>query len=308
MKFIINRHLTVLLAGCVFQSVATAADVVPLTFINSLPFATVKIGATASRLMIDSGGSLGISIPEQTIRDAGSVQLLEQTTKFRDLGGQVYEVQNLVARQVTVGKTELGPVEGRIHVQWGGAPEGQDAALTKARQAGAIDLAAFGKRSVMFDYRRGSLSVYEPGEGPQAGQPGWQELRLESGRIGPHITLTVNGKPLRFVLDTGAQINLVNAKRLAAAATDSTCQTAPAGSQSCDPGELGTVQDGNGRSPGKLTAQRIDLNGAPFDGILGAPFFQSRQVLFDLTGNRLLIAPADVEDTAISAIRVKSEK
>jgi len=296
MKFIVHRRLATLLAGCMLHSMATAADVVPLTFINSLPFATVKIGATASQLMIDSGGSLGISIPEQTIKDAGSVQLLEQTTKFRDLGGQVYEVQKLVARRVTVGKTELGPVEGRVHVQWGGAPEGQNAALTKARQAGAIDLAAFGKRPVMFDYRLGSLSVFEPGEGPQAGRQGWQDLRLESGRIGPNITLIVNGKPLRFVLDTGAQINLVNAKSLAAVAAGPACQAAPAGSQPCDRGELGTVQDGNGRSLGKLTAQRIDLHGAPFDGILGAPFFQSHKVLFDLAGSRLLIAPADAKD------------
>jgi len=296
MKFIAHRRLAALLAGCVLHSVATAADVVPLTFINALPFATVKIGATQSQLMIDSGGSLGISIPEQTIKNAGSVQLLEQTTKFRDLGGQVYEVQNLVARQVTVGKTELGPVEGRVHVQWGGAPEGQDAALTKARQAGAIDLAAFRKRAVMFDYRLGSMTVYEPGEGLQTGQPGWQDLRLESGRIGPNITLIVNGKPLRFVLDTGAQLNLVNATSLAALVPEGACQPAPAGSAPCDPGELGTVQDGSGRSLGKLTAQRIDLNGAPFDGILGAPFFQGHKVLFDLTGNRLLIAPADPKD------------
>ncbi|MDN4036090.1 hypothetical protein [Massilia sp. YIM B02443] len=103
----------------------------------------------------------------------------------------------------------------------------------------------------------------------------------------------MNGKPLRFVLDTGAQINLVNASSLAAVATETACQAAPAESQPCDPGELGTVQDGNGRSLGKLTAQRIDLHGAPFDGILGAPFFQSHTVLFDLAGNRLLIAPAD---------------
>ena len=136
MKFIVNRRPAALLAGCALHSAATAADVAPLTFINLLPFITVKIGATASPLLIDSGGSLA----------------------FRLL------------------------------------------------------------------------------------------------------------------------------------ATDSACQTAPAGSHTCDPGELGTVQDGNGESLGKLTAQRIDLNGAPFDGILGAPFFQSRKVLFDLAGNRLLMS------------------
>jgi hypothetical protein len=285
MRPLVHRRITLLLAGCFLHSVAIAADVVPLTFINGLPFATVKIGATASQLMIDSGGSLGISIPDKTISESGSITLLAQKTKFRDLGGQVYEVQNLVAKQVAVGTTQLDPVEGRVHVQWGGALEGPDAALTRARQAGAIGLAAFGQRPVMFDYRSATLSVFEPGEGPQAGQRGWHELRLESKKIGPSITLVVNGKPLQFVLDTGAQINLVNPKSLAPASTASTCP-------SCDPRELGAVQDGSGRPLGSLKAERIDLKGAPFDGILGAPFFQSHKVLFDLAGKRLLISTA----------------
>jgi hypothetical protein len=181
MKFLVCSRTAVLVAGAFLHLTASAADVVPLTFINGLPFATVKIGATASRLMIDSGGSLSISIPEKTVRESGSVRLLDQKTKFRDLKGQVYEVQNFVAERVAVGTTELGPIDGRIHVQWGGAPEGPEAELTQARQAGAIGLAAFGKRPVMFDYQLAKLSVYEPGERPEAAQQGWQALRLESG-------------------------------------------------------------------------------------------------------------------------------
>jgi len=285
----------VLLAGAILHLTASATDVVPLTFVNGLPFATVKIGEVASRLMIDSGGSLIISIPEKTIKESGAIRLLEQKTKFRDLKGQVYEVQNFVADQVTLGATKLGPINGQVHVQWGGAPEGPEAALTKARQAGAIGLAAFGKRPVMFDYQLATLSVYEPGERPQVGQQGWQALRLESGKIGPNVTLIVNGKPLKFVLDTGAQLNLVNSKSLAPAAAGSLCQPAPKVSNNCDPRELGAVQDSSGQSLGALRAERIDLKGAPFDGILGAPFFQSHKVLFDLAANRLLISPFEAK-------------
>ena len=297
MKLIVCSRAAVLAAGAVLYAAASAADVVPLTFITGLPFATVKIGAVASRLMIDSGGSLGISIPEKTIRASGSVRLLDQKTRFRDLNGHVYEVQNFVANQVTFGTTELGPIEGQVHVQWGGAPEGPDAELTKARQAGAIGLAAFGKRPVMFDFRSATLSVYEPGEGPQAGQQGWQTLRLESGKIGPNVTLIVNGKPLKFVLDTGAQVNLVNGKSLAPATTESSCSSARSDTDTCDPRELGAVQDSSGQSLGKLKAERTDLNGAPFDGILGAPFFRSHKVLFDLAAHRLSISPVDLKDS-----------
>jgi len=291
MNLLACSRTVVLLAGAILHLTASAADVVPLTFVNGLPFATVRIGAVASQLMIDSGGSLSISIPEKTIKESGAVRLLEQKTKFRDLKGQVYEVQNFVADQVTLGATKLGPINGQVHVQWGGAPEGPEAELTKARQAGAIGLAAFGKRPVMFDYQFATLSVYEPGERPQAGQQGWQALRLESGKIGPNVTLIVNGKPLKFVLDTGAQVNLVNNKSLVPVATESLCQPAAKGANNCDPRELGAVQDSSGQSLGTLRAERIDLNGAPFDGILGAPFFQSHKVLFDLAADRLLISP-----------------
>lgn len=296
MKFIVSGRAAVFLAAAGLHVAASAADVVPLTFINGLPFVTVKIGAVASELMIDSGGSLGISVPEKTIKEAGSVKLLEQKTKFKDLEGKVYEVQNFVANDVTLGTTELGPVEGRVHVQWGGAPEGAEAELTKARQAGAIGLAAFGKRAVMFDYRLKTLSVYEPGKRPQAGQQGWQALRLESGKIGPNVILVVNGKSLEFVLDTGAQVNLVNEKSLAPHDMEPSCQSASTNINSCDPHELGVVQDSSGASLGKLKAERTDLNGAPFDGILGAPFFQTHRVLFDLAEHRLLISAAEAKD------------
>lgn len=293
MKHPVASCCAILLAAAVLHGAARAADVVPITFVNQLPFVTVTVGATTSRLMIDSGGPLGMSIPETTASKAGTVTLLDQKSKFRDLQGQVYEVRNLIANQVVVGATRLGPVEGRVHVQWGGAPEGPDAELTRARQAGAIGLAAFGKRPVMFDYRLGTLTLYEQSEGPQAGRQGWQELPLEYGKEGPRITLTVNGKPLRFVLDTGAQVNLVNTQSLGPVGATSPCQEKPAENRHCDPRALGQVQDSHGRSLGPLAAERIALSGAPFDGILGAPFFQRYRVLFDLSARRLLIAPAD---------------
>lgn len=73
-------------------------------------------------------------------------------------------------------------------------------------------------------------------------------------------------------------MNLVNGKSLAPVAAEALCQPAPIGANNCDPQELGAVQDSNGQSLGTLRAERIDLNRAPFDGILGAPFFsRSRQ-------------------------------
>lgn len=234
-----SRTLIFLICAAM-TSAASAADVVTMTFINGLPFVKVTVGAASSSLMVDSGGSLGISIPETTVKKSGSVTLLDKTTKFRDLKGQTFEVQNFVAKQVVVGNTDLDSVQGRIHVLWGGAPEGPDAELTKARQAGAIGLEAFGNRPVMFDYRRGELTIYSQGEGPQVGQQGWQALHLDYGREGPSVSLNVNGKPLKFVLDTGAPINLVNGDSLINGSAKSRC-SANASTSDCDPRDLGRV-------------------------------------------------------------------
>jgi len=295
-KHLVGNRAVIFIIGVALNVAAQASDAVPLTFIDGIPFVTVTVGATSSRMMIDTGGSLGISIPEITADKSGSVRLLNETTKFRDLKGDVYEVKNLVAEKVGVGNTNLGSVKGRIHVRWGG--ESPDAELSKARQAGAIDLVAFGNRPVMFDYRDSKLAIYAPGEPRPSGQQSWQALRLEFGKEGPNVSLVVHGKPLKFVLDTGATVNLVNPGSLIAAGAQPQC--AETGhDKNCDPRELGTVLDENGRAVGKLSAERIDLNGAPFDGILGAPFFQSYSVLFDYSSDLLLISPFDANGTTL---------
>lgn len=282
-----KRGAAFIVAAILHTAAAAAApDVVPLTFINDIPFVAVAVGAAPTRLMIDSGGSLGMSIPVTTVARAGSVTLLDHKTKFRDLGGQVFEVQDFVAERVVVGATRLDKINGRIHTQWGGAPEGPEAELTKARQAGAIGLEAFGNRPLMFDYQRRTLTIFEPGEGPQTTESGWQTLRLDYGKEGPSVTLQVGGKPLKFVLDTGARVNLVNPGALVSVSTAPACD-------GCDPRLLPEVRDANGRALGAMKAERVRLDGAPFDGLLGAPFFADRRVIFDLSAHRLLIAPAD---------------
>lgn len=281
------------LAGVSGHVAALAEDVVPLTFIGDIPFVTVKVGAASSRMMIDSGGALGISLTQATVDKAGSVTVLPQKTRFSDVNGALYEVPNLLARGIVVGATQLAAVDGRLHVLWGGAPPGSPDELTKARHDGAIGLAAFGPRALMFDYRRAAMTIYAPGEPPQAVQQGWHTLRLDYGKEGPNVTLVVGGKPLKFVLDTGAQVNIVNTDSLAPGSAQAPCGNPAVAT--CDPRELGPVRDSSGRLLGSMSAERGTLAGAPFDGLLGAPFFQRYRVLFDLPGKRLLIAPHDAK-------------
>lgn len=280
-----------MLASLAYPTGAAEQDSIPLHFINGLPFVAVTVGTVHSEMMLDSGGSLGVSIPESTVLGSGSVTVISEKAKFSDIRGKVYEVPMLVAKDVVVGHTLLPPVKGRIHVQWGGTPEGPEAALTRAREAGAIGLAAFGDRPVMFDYAHGTMTIYAPGKGPQPGDANWQTLHLVFGKEGPYVMLSVAGKPLKFVLDTGSPYTLIKPDSLPAVVSGR-CATEVAAND-CDPGLLSDVRDDSGHQLGILHAQPVALGGAPFDGLLGAPFFSYRRVVFDLAKHRLLITAQD---------------
>ncbi|MGW8394950.1 hypothetical protein [Pseudoduganella sp. HUAS MS19] len=267
------RILSIFIFAAAASQHATAADVVPLEFVNGIPFLNVSVGATSSRMMFDSGGRLGISVAAETIAKAGSVQLLDERKKFKDLYGNSYETPRLIVQRVVVGSTMLAPVQGQVHVQWGGAPEGPEAELTKARAGGAIGLEAFANFPLMFDYKQRTMSILDASEVVELRQPKWRALDLKYGSEGPLVMLAVDGKQLKFVLDTGAQMNII---KFGAA-----CNT----TQACE------LRDMSGALNLSMKIQRVKLDGAPFDGILGAPFFRSHRVVFDVKGGKLYVAP-----------------
>lgn len=263
---------TFLFAAAFSQHAIAAPDVIPLEFVNGIPFLNVTIGAASSRMMFDSGGRLGISIPAATIGQAGSVKVLEEKKKFQDLQGKVYEVPKLVADKIIVGTTLLAPVAGQVHVQWGGAPEGPDAELTRARAGGAIGLEAFANFPLMFDYRQHTLSILDAEQLRELGAPKWHALDLQYDGAGPVIVMVAEGKQLKFVLDTGAQVNIV--KRGLA----------------CDTNQACPLRDISGTLNLDMKIHRANMDGAPFDGILGAPFFRDHRVVFNLKAGKLYIA------------------
>lgn len=267
-----------ILAAAASADAAAAPAVVPLEFIRGLPFIDVTIGAAQARMMFDSGGALGLSVAEPTIAKAGSVKLLEKTYRFMDLNGKVYEVPELEAGEVAVGAARLGTVKGRVHTKWGGGDsEGPEAELTRARESGAIGLDAFAGRPLLFDYKQLTMSIYEPGEAPELDRSQWRSLQLGYGGEGPYVTLQARGKTLKFVLDTGTPVNLVDVNAF-------NCGQ-------CDRPLLGDLRDAGGQPLLVQDAERIDLGGAPFDGILGAPFFRSYRIVFDLAHRQLHISP-----------------
>lgn len=261
-----------ILAAAVCRHAAAAPDAVPLQLINGIPFVNISVGAAQARVMFDSGGRLGISLPAQTVERSGSVQVLDEKKKFQDLQGKVYEVPRILAAKVVIGSTLLAPVKGQLHTQWGGAPEGPEAELTRARAGGAIGLEAFANFPLLFDYQRRTMSILDAGELARLGLPQWRALDLQYGDEGPLLILAVEGKQLRFVLDTGAQVNLIK-EGLA-----------------CDTNQACELRDASGTLNLATKVYRTRMDGAPFDGILGAPFFLGHRVVFDVKGKKLYVA------------------
>lgn len=251
-------------------------DRIPLEFTSGIPFVQVTVGAAApERMMFDSGGMIGISVPQPTIERSGSVKVLEEKERFSDLQGQVHEVSKLVAQDVFVGKTRFPAVDGQVDTHWGG--ENNDAKLAEALQGGVIGLDMFAARPLMLDYKRRTMSIYAAGQESSADWKNWRSLPLGYGKDGPYLTLRVAGKPKKFVLDTGAQVNLIDAGKFQCASQ-------------CPRPRLSALADTGGKALLKQDAELVDLAGAPFDGILGAPFFRSYRAVFDVAGGKLHIA------------------
>lgn len=251
-------------------------DTIPLEFVGGIPFIQVTVGAAPpERMMFDSGGMIGISVPQSTIARSGSVKVLDEKERFADLQGQVHEVSKLVAQDVVVGKTRFAAIDGRVDTHWGG--ESDDAKLAEALQGGVIGLEPFVTRPLMFDYRRRTMSIYAAGQDSTADWKKWHSLPLSYDQDGPHVTIRVAGKPRKFVLDTGAQVNLIDAAKFKC-------------TSKCPRPRLASLADAGGKPLLKQDAESIDLTGAPFDGILGAPFFRSYRVVFDVAGGKLHIA------------------
>lgn len=267
--------VALLLTAVVQAAPAAAADVVPLNFIHGLPFVDVTIGAARERMMFDSGGKLGLSLALTTAARSGSVKLLKTKYTFQDLQGQTFEVPELVAHRVRVGETQLGKVNGHVHVKWGGgADTGPEAVLTRARETGAIGLEAFTSHPLLFDYQRSTMTIFESGQAPKLSQ----SLPLSYGDEGPYVIVKAGGKTLKLVLDTGTPVNLLDNKALDCGAK-------------CAGPRLANLRDVNGKALLPQDAESADLGGVPFDGILGAPFFRSYRVLFDLKSKQLHLSP-----------------
>jgi len=97
----------------------------------------------------------------------------------------------VTAGKVIVGSTLLAPIKGQVHTQWGCAPEGPEAELTKARAGGAIGMQAFANFPLLFDYKQGTMSILDAEEMAKLELSKWRTFDLQYDGKGPVVIRVV---------------------------------------------------------------------------------------------------------------------
>lgn len=293
----IQKRLSIL-AGAFFLAAtfnAAAGTEAPtlatLSFVRGIPFVPVTVGAVKTELMFDSGGRLGITLPDDLIKRSGSVRVLEHKSKHGDAAGHVYEVADIVADEVSVAGVPLAkPVAGSVHYSWGlnvssgnaGAPDD----LSRKQANGTIGLQAFENQALLFDYAHQQLGIYPPGQLPDLAAAGWESLDLKYDNEGPSIVLKSAEKPLQFVLDTGGNASLIKPSSIN---YSHRCSHGASESAYCGSKQMKDLKTLGGKRFGQQKFELVEMKGVSFDGILGADFFSRYLVIFDLAHHKLWI-------------------
>ncbi len=293
-----SRKFISFLASALLLTIAVNAaagsetpSLLPLNFVHGIPFVAVSVGGIETELMFDSGGKLGITLANDLIQRSGSVEVLEHKSKRGDSAGRVYEVSDILARKVSVAGVPLAePIAGSVHYDWGlnissdngGAPVD----LTRKQANGAIGLEAFEGRALLFDYAQRRLGIYPTGFLPDLAAVGWQAIDLKYDNEGPQITLKWEGRPLRLVLDTGANVSILKPSALK---SKHTCSKSKSELAYCGEKEFRNLKTLNGKGLRTQKFILVEMRGVTFDGILGGDFFAHHLVVFDLVHRKLWI-------------------
>ncbi len=157
-----------------------------------LPYCEATInGQGPYRLVIDTGGSITLSLDEEVARDLGLKSL--GSAPIRGVGGTQMSQQALVER------LELGSIEcRRVMTRWFAMPE-----MMKGLADGIIGTGIFGDARLTFDFAQAQLRVARSGP-PPTGVATLPLLVVADGKL--IVTGRIEGQPATALLDSGAQV------------------------------------------------------------------------------------------------------
>ena len=234
--------------------------VVPVAIRHALPDVDVDVDGARLALMIDTGAFAGISLHPSAAARTPGLRFTGSTRRFSDARGNVHVARRFVAREIAIGAFRVRDVEGQELVF--------DEDFAPPNRTGYVGRDLLSRRRLLFDDDAGTLALL-------AGAPRGDELALrarepipmDESDVGLTVEALVDGRPARFVIDSGSTHSVRRAAR-------------GDGRASVHRVVLGGVA---------LAIELVDVDAGPpgVDGILGRSFFERRRVLLDIPGRKL---------------------
>lgn len=272
-------------AALVFACGASLASptVIPVTTIDDLrlPLIPVTLGTVTTHLMLDTGGQIGITVPEALVGPATGVFLTGRQERRIDATGKVSRVRQLIAPIVDLDTAKLGPVAGSVNYEWGLRINDDERMPTpESLNAGVIGLGALSSHNLLLDMAQQRLLLYARGSAEQPDIAAWRQIPFTYDESGILVTLTADGVPLRFSLDTGASSSMLSRDAAIFAKRPSPCAGEQADDAHCGMWRLEPLESEGAPFAG-VDVLVAPMAGVPFDGLIGMDFLRAHKVYID---------------------------
>lgn len=280
-------------AALLFACGASLASptVIPVKIADDLgvPFIRVTLGTVKADLMLDTGGQIGITVPETLITPTTGVFLTGRQERRTDVTGKIFHVRQLIAPDVYLDTAKLGPVAGALHYDWGLRINDDDRMpAPESLKAGVIGLGALSSRNMLLDMAQQRLLLYERGGMERPDLSSWQHVPFVYDYEGIVITLHADGVPIRFSLDTGASTSILRDDAAIFTQRPSPCAGKQAEDTHCGIWRL-TRPESHGMPLDDLDVLVVPMASVPFDGLIGMDFLGSHKVFIDFDTQTLHI-------------------
>lgn len=258
----LSGHALVRITGIVLFTLLGCSSQAPLAVIpfdlqRNLPMVEVDVNGISTRLMLDLGADVPIALTEKEIAAVGA-QVLDERIKYGMADGSVFEVPLIQVSEVKLDTWTRLNVRGHLFRFRQGTYEDS--------RTGHIGTALFRGKLLVVDYPKRQFLVF-PSDSRISCPKNWVDIDVSEGV--PRIHVVIEGKDVSLGWDTGSQHNVVR------------------------PGILENPSKVSFRLGNNIfedqTFEIHELQGTPFDMVLGYEFFAENVVCFDFGKNKLAV-------------------
>lgn len=281
-----NIWLASALVACVLHLPAWAKSVeAPLEFVDGTPAVTLSMGGQPTRFIIDTGASLQLYLPPASAAQVAGLR--EQGTRQRtfDLSGTVQEVRKFSVERFALGDLDFGKVDG-VFLK----PAGLSVIGPKKfnDRIPVLGLAMFRNKALLLDFAGQRFAMADTlGELLPNGTGNWRRLSAEATRQGLMVPFHSARKPYRMVLDSAANMSVVNAAKVPKEEETGECPFQLNGERQCRYIEV-AIDGVESITPVMLSLPKA-FGG---DGVAGKEFFQKVRLVYDGNGGNVYVQDA----------------